>query len=120
MPATTPDPAPVVVAQTPADKAATKAHHALAKRQTRPWWASLLPDQRGWAALGFFGLAVYLLRMIEANPRLLANASFMQFAGMLMTGGVLLVGNYLFGGSKVSTDTSTKGAQPPPTPPTAG
>lgn len=34
------------------DKADLAAHHAVVKRQTRPWWTVLLPDMRGWAALG--------------------------------------------------------------------
>lgn len=76
--------------------------------QAAPWWVSLIPDMRGWAAAGFFALAGYLLHMIEVKPELLNSAPFMQFAGMVMTGGVLLVGSYLFGANKAGADASAK------------
>jgi hypothetical protein len=109
-----------VAAPPAADKAALKAHHAIVRRQTKPWWASLIPDMRGWVAAGFFALAAYLIYMIGQNAKLLDSAPFMQFAGMIMTGGVLLVGNFLFGGNKNGADTSArmvdalKDSNPPP------
>lgn len=69
-----------------------------------PGW----PDQRGWVAIGFFAAEFKLLDMISTNPALLANASFMQFAGMITTGGVLLIASNLFGGTKSGADASAK------------
>lgn len=60
------------------------------------------PDQRGWAMIGFFAVTFYTLHMIEKNPALLANASFMQFVQSLAAGGILLVAAFLFGGSKTN------------------
>ena len=116
--------APETSAEIPAapalDPKSLKAHHAMVKRSTRPWWASLIPDMRGWVAAGFFALAAYLIYMIGQNAKLLDSAPFMQFAGMIMTGGVLLVGNFLFGGNKNGSDTNAqmvdalKQSNPPP------
>lgn len=103
MPAT-----PTPAAEPVEDKATAKAHHAIVKRQTRPWWASLIPDMRGWVAIGFFVLAGYLIYMIGQNDKLLDSAPFMQFSGSILTGGVLLVGNFLFGGTKSGADTNAK------------
>lgn len=66
------------------------------------------PDIRGWAVLGFFALAFYLLRMMQTNPKLLADASFMQFATLIISGGVILVGQNLFGGTKSGAETTAK------------
>lgn len=72
-----------------------------------PGW----PDMRGWVAIGFFAVTFYVLWMIKQNPALLANASFMQLAGALMTGGPLLVATNLFGGTKSGSETSEKLAE---------
>ncbi|HEX7887659.1 MAG TPA: hypothetical protein VF474_16920 [Phenylobacterium sp.] len=84
-----------------------------------PGW----PDFRGWVAFGFFGLTFYALRMIEKNPVLLANASFMQVLSTLLAGGVLLIAMNLFGGTRSGTATNDKladaltaGATPPAAP----
>lgn len=74
----------------------------------RPLWMSLLPDTRGWATAAFFVIEFKLLDMIQHNPTLLANASFMQFAGTLTTGGVLLIASNLFGASKTGSDNAQK------------
>ncbi len=66
----------------------------------------LIPDVRGWAIVGFFGLAFKLLDMIGNNQALLKDASFMQFAQSLATGGVLLVATNLFGGTKSGAETN--------------
>jgi hypothetical protein len=93
-----------------------------------PWWLRLIPDVRGWAMAGYFGLTYYLLKMIDDNPELLANSSFMQFAQALATGGVLLVATNLFGGTKSGAEAGAKtadalkaamAASPPPGPPPA-
>lgn len=76
-----------------------------------PWWVVVIPDVRGWAMVGFFILTFFLLLMIDHNPLLLANASFMQFAGTLMAGGILLIANNLFGGTKSGVEASTKNAE---------
>lgn len=70
---------------------------------TGPGW----PEVRGWAIIGFFGLTFALLGMIAANPALLENASFMQFAQSLATGGILLVATNLFGGTKSGAETNS-------------
>lgn len=70
---------------------------------TGPGW----PDVRGWAILGFFGLTFQLLHMIDTNPALLKDASFMQFAQALATGGILLVATNLFGGTKSGAETNS-------------
>lgn len=72
-----------------------------------PGW----PDFRGWAAIGFFGLAFQSLYMIDKNPALLGIPSFMQFIGGLATGGVLLVASHLFGGTKSGAETNAKLAE---------
>lgn len=70
-----------------------------------------LPDFRGWAAIGFFGLTFMSLAMIDHNPALLGIPSFMQFIGGLATGGVLLVASHLFGGTKSGAETNAKLAE---------
>lgn len=69
-----------------------------------PGW----PDMRGWAVVGYFALTFKSLDMIEKNPALLANASFMQFIGGLAAGGVLLVAAHLFGGTKAGTESQVR------------
>jgi len=83
------------------------------------------PDQRGWIILGFFGLTLRILEIIQENPALLANASFMQFIGPISgAGGLLLIASFFFGSSKGTAeanartdrvlDASARGAEPPP------
>jgi hypothetical protein len=93
------------------DKHALRAHHAMVRRQTRPWWAVLIPDMRGAAGIGCFGLTLYMLYMIGQDHSLLKSVPFMQFASALTAGGFLLVCSFLFGANKASTDA----AKPPPT-----
>lgn len=69
-----------------------------------PGW----PDVRGWAVIGFFALTFYALYMIDKNPELLSNASFMQFIQALSTGGILLVAGNLFGGTKSGAETTAR------------
>jgi hypothetical protein len=70
-------------------------------------WGRLVPDVRGWAIMGFFALTFDLLWMINHNPALLKDASFMQFAQTLATGGILLVASNLFGGTKSGAETNS-------------
>ena len=58
-----------------------------------PGW----PSVKGWLVISFVALTFYVLRMIEENPQLLANASFMQLVQTLSTGGILLAASYYFG-----------------------
>lgn len=50
-----------------------------------PGW----PDARAWGGVAIVGLTWKILTMIEANPALLANASFMQLAGGVVGAGGL-------------------------------
>jgi len=61
-----------------------------------PGW----PDMHGWAFVAFFIMTMYILRMIEKNPNLLAVPSFMQFAGQLATGGILAAAAWLWTSNK--------------------
>jgi len=82
------------------------------------------PDERGWIILGFFGLTWRILEIIQLNPALLANASFMQFIGPIAgAGGLLLIASFFFGSSKGTADANarsdaileaTKTAEPQP------
>lgn len=92
----------------PMDAKALKAHHAIVKRQTTPWWAKKLPDPRGWAGIGCFGLTMYMLYMIGQQHSLLQSVPFMQFASALTGGGFLLVCSFLFTASKSGTDTNAQ------------
>jgi hypothetical protein len=56
--------------------------------------------------VGTFGLVIYILVMIQTNPKLLANASYMQFITAIV-GVLVLIGNHLFGGTKGGTDVMT-------------
>lgn len=124
-------PAPAVAAApdpaaAPAEPAAVmdpkslKAHHAIVRRQTTPWWAKKLPDPRGWAGIGCFGLTLYMLYMIGQDHTLLQSVPFMQFATGVTGGGFLLVIGFLFTASKSGTDTNAqmvdalKQSSPPP------
>lgn len=64
----------------------------------------LLPDNKGWMSIAAVGVMFFLLEMIRENPALLANASFMQFTGMLATGSFLVVMSHFYGGTKVGSD----------------
>lgn len=62
--------------------------------------ARLVPDGRGWIALGVFLLTSAILGMIRENPALLANASFMQLVGSIAgAGGLGLVLAFHFASS---------------------
>lgn len=65
----------------------------------------LIPDRRDWFLIGSFVIVGYLLLMVQANPKLLAVASFMQLATALV-GLLILIGNNLFGGTKSGTETA--------------
>lgn len=65
-----------------------------------------LPDVRGWAVIGFFGLTYLILGMIYFHPELLKDADFMQFSQTLATGGILLIASNLFGGTKSGAETN--------------
>lgn len=73
----------------------------------RGWFPSW-PDTRGWVIAGFFGLEFYILYLVKEDGTLLANAAFMQMVTTLTTGGVLLIANFLFGGTKNSSEMSTR------------
>jgi hypothetical protein len=63
------------------------------------WWR-LLPDARGWCAGAVFALTVGVLNMIDRQPMLLENASFMQLVGSIAgAGGLGLVLAFHFGSS---------------------
>lgn len=62
-----------------------------------PWW---WPDARGWCAAAVFALTCIILKMIDNNPALLSNASFMQLVGSIAgAGGLGLVLAFHFGSS---------------------
>lgn len=62
-----------------------------------PGW----PDARGWVALGMFGLAWRMIEILNRNPALLANASFMQVVTLVVgSGGLLLVLAFYFASTK--------------------
>jgi hypothetical protein len=65
-------------------KAATRPPH---DKMTAYWpgW----PDSRGWAGIAIVALTWKVLDMIEKNPQLLANASFMQLCGAIVGAGGL-------------------------------
>lgn len=65
------------------------------------------PDVRGWAIIGFFAITFLILLMIDRNPALLKDSSFMQLAQSLATGGILLVATNLFGGTKSGAETNS-------------
>lgn len=71
-------------------------------------WAPSWPDTRGWVIAGFFGLEFYILYLVKEDGTLLANAAFMQMVTTLTTGGVLLIANFLFGGTKSSSEMNAK------------
>lgn len=84
----------------------------IASERTRfasmPAWERVLerlrPDNKGWMTIAASVVMFFILEMIRENPGLLANASFMQFAGMLATGGFLLSCSHFLGGSKSGSD----------------
>lgn len=51
---------------------------------------------RGFLIAIFSVMAFRILEMIDQNPQLLANASFMSFIGQLTTGGLLLAASAYF------------------------
>ena len=61
-----------------------------------PGW----PESRGWLVIAFVAITFKVLLMIENNPQLLANASFMQLVQTLSTGGILLAASFYFGAIK--------------------
>ncbi len=62
-----------------------------------PWY---WPDARGWCAGAVFALTCVILKMIDNNPALLSNASFMQLVGSIAgAGGLGLVLAFHFGSS---------------------
>ena len=71
-----------------------------------PGW----PDSRGWLVISFVSMTFYVLRMIDQNPQLLANASFMQFVQTLSTGGILLAASFYFGAVKKDPPDEPTGA----------
>lgn len=75
------------------------------------WWerllGRLLPDNKGWLSIAATGVIFFLLNMIRENPALLANASFMQFAGVLGGGSFLVLYAHFFGGTKTGSDMMT-------------
>lgn len=71
---------------------------------------TFLPDTRGWFLIGSFALVTFLLSMIRENPRLLANASFMQIATVIV-GLLVAIGANLFGGTKVGSETMAAQSQ---------
>lgn len=68
----------------------------------------ITPDVRAWVAIGVFGLVAFVLVMIRENPKLLANASFMQLAALLVgSGGLGMVASFFFGGTKSGSEVMT-------------
>lgn len=57
-----------------------------------PGW----PQTEGWMIIGFFSITAIVLKMIEKNPALLANATFMQYITTLTTGGLLVAASHYF------------------------
>ena len=86
----------------------------------------LVPDFRAWVAAGVFALAFYIVHMIEKNPTLLANASFMQMVGMVVGGsGLGVIVLFCYGGTKSGSDVMSAqnkaviASSPPPADPAA-
>jgi hypothetical protein len=81
----TPDPAAPVVAPAP----------------PKPTWLALIPDTRGWLAIGFFGLTAHVLDLIAGAPNLGENKLFFALAeGVVVTGLIGGVVAFYFAASK--------------------
>lgn len=87
----------------------------------------VLPDVRGWAMVFAFVIVLYILHGIftsghDASGKLilLSDASFMQFATLIVSGTLIMLFANLFGGTKSAVDTNkiiaTAQASPPPAP----
>jgi hypothetical protein len=53
----------------------------------KPWWLALIPDTRGWLAIGFFGLTAHILDLLAQTPNLGESKLFFALAeGVVITG----------------------------------
>lgn len=76
-----------------------------APKNRYPGW----PDQRGWISIAMFALSWRLVEIINANPLLLANASFMQVVTLIIgSGGLLLILAFHFAASKGASEANAR------------
>ena len=67
---------------------------------TGPSW----PDTRGWATIGIFAMAFFIIGLLAARPELGDNDLFKTLATLIFGSGAFgLACNYIWGGSKASS-----------------
>jgi hypothetical protein len=71
----------------------------------KPWWLALIPDTRGWLAIGFFGLTAHILDLLAQTPNLGDNKLFFALAeGVVITGLIGGVVAFYYAASQKAAD----------------